>query len=139
MQVMAYENQKKTPALGLLLELFTLPGIGSLYGDHPQGALITWGGMIGGIVLAVAGANKLSEGDRINDESTRDTGGLMLTVGILSVIGFRVYGLVDSWQSCVSYNRELSKRLGLPPLMVNLAPVSTDRGLAWGPALQLRF
>src|SRR6185369_15927911 len=50
----AYEAQKKSEGLALLLE-FLIPGVGSIYGEHTTGALITWALMVAGIVLVVAG------------------------------------------------------------------------------------
>jgi hypothetical protein len=55
------------------------------------------------------------------------------------VLAARIYGLVDSWQSAASYNAALARRLGVPAWSGTVSPIKTDRGMAWGPALQLRF
>jgi hypothetical protein len=143
MQLVAYDNQKKSVPLAVVLELFVFPGIGSIYGDHAQGALITWGGLISGIVLVVVGATKLEHtvytpgGPRTTGDDDAAAG--FIIAGVVAIVGGRVYGVVDAWRSTSAYNAGLARRLGLPPLAATVAPMSTARGLAWGPALQLRF
>lgn len=111
--------------MALLAEFF-VPGLGSIYGDHPIGALITWGVMIGGIIGAVNGLDHHS--------------GELLVGGLLVVLGGRIYGFVDAYQAVGAYNQELAQRLGLPPgLSVNVAPLRGPQGLAIGPRLRFSF
>jgi hypothetical protein len=140
-QLMAFEDGKKNPAIALLLE-FVMAGVGSIYADHVQGALITWGGMLAGVVVLVVGIDhyhwQLDDGTaQMHPDNSGATA--LMVAGALTMFGFRIYGLVDSWQSANDFNRSLAKRLGLPVFSATVAPVPTDRGLAWGPALQLRF
>jgi hypothetical protein len=143
MQLVAFESQKKSPPLALVLELFVFPGIGSIYGDHVEGAFITWGGTAAGLVLVLVGVSKREEtvytpgGPRTTGDAATANG--LIAAGCVALIASKVYGLVDSWRSTKAYNAALARRLGLPPLAATVAPVRTDRGLAWGPALQLRF
>jgi hypothetical protein len=139
---MAYDNQKKSAPLALVLEFFIFPGIGSLYADHAQGAFLTWAGIGGGIALVVVGVERLQTtyDPQTGYSTTHDNGATgFIAAGVLAILAFRIYGLVDSWQATNAYNANLAKKLGLPPLMGTIAPIRTDRGLALGPALQLRF
>jgi hypothetical protein len=143
-QLMAFEDGKKNPAVALLLE-FVMAGVGSIYADHWQGALITWAGILGGVALVVVGASRyqwqLKEGSASQAQMQPDNSGavIVMVAGALTMFGFRIYGLVDSWQSTNDYNRGLAKRLGMPLFSATVAPAPTERGLAWGPALQFRF
>jgi hypothetical protein len=143
MQLVAFDNQKKSVPLAVVLELFVFPGLGSIYGDHPAGAVIEWAGILGGIALVIVGANQVERtvftpgGPRTTGNDTNAA--VFIAAGCVAIVGGRVYGIVDSWRSTNAYNAGLARRLGLPPLAATVAPMSTDRGLAWGPTLQLRF
>ncbi len=128
---MAYQDESKSPAVALMLELFLFPGVGSIYAGHPQGAFITWAGTIGGFVLLIEGI------DHYDDNRTNHTQpNTLIVAGVASLIGFRIFGLVDSWSSASDYNADLSHRLGLT---LNVAPLVTRQSVAWGPSLSLRF
>lgn len=138
--VYAYEAAKKSVAAALVLE-FVVPGIGSVYADHAIGALITWGLLLGGIVVAIQAVE--TRDDPYGNSDVHLSGGL-LSVGLVMMIGGRVYGFVDAYSSTTRYNRQLAARLGLAPdLSLSVAPfrVETAQGprLAFGPALSLRF
>jgi hypothetical protein len=111
----SYNARKKNEGIGVVLELF-VPGLGSLYGDHWQGAATTWGLFAGGFVLVGFGI-----GEAFEDEGS-DTAGLALTAGAVMIVGGRIYGLVDAYRSPRRYNRRLASSLGL-------------RGLVLGPML----
>ena len=145
MQLMAYENQKKSAPLALVLEFFLFPGIGSLYADHAQGALLTWACSGGGLALVIVGVTRLPH-DTYDPQTgtyvttgSDDSAGPFIVAGVLAILAGRIYGLVDSWQSANAYNANLARRIGLPAMTGAIVPMRTDRGLAWGPALQLRF
>jgi hypothetical protein len=135
--LLAYDTDKKYPAVGLLLELF-VPGLGSVYGDHPAGAAATWGLMIGGVGMMVAGLEQRQTDGDIRRVS--DAGLSMAFTGIVMVLCGRVYGLIDSWSSSSDYNTALAARLGLAQGSMIVAPIQAAGGrLAWGPGLSLRF
>jgi hypothetical protein len=138
--MMFYDNEKKNGAIALLLE-FLVPGVGSVYADHGMGALITWGLMIGGVVVIVW---DLESQIRTNPDGTTTTDGNFdatpVLLGLGMILAGRIYGFVDSYSSCTNYNRALAQRLGLPlGVAFNLAPIRLDQNVAWGPALSLRF
>jgi len=138
--MMFYDNEKKNGAIALLLE-FLVPGVGSVYADHGIGALITWGLMIGGVVVIVW---DLESQITTNPDGTTTTNGSFdatpVLLGVGMILAGRIYGFVDSYSSCTNYNRALAQRLGLPVgVAFNLAPIRMDQNVAWGPALSLRF
>lgn len=143
MQLMAYENQKKSPPLALVLEFFLFPGVGQIYADHVEGALITWAGIGGGLALVIVGVSQYqSDWDSSTGTTSshnNDSAGVLIVGGALVMVAARIYGLVDSWQAASNYNAALAKRIGVPAWSGVVAPIKTDHGLAWGPALQLRF
>lgn len=118
---LAYNARKKNEGIGVVLELF-VPGLGSLYGDHWQGAATTWGLFAGGFVLVGWGLIETTK-DR---EETPPTIGLALTAGALMVIGGRIYGLVDSYRAPKRYNRRLAGSLGLRGLVLGPVPMKTS-------------
>ena len=135
-----YNNDKKNEGIALLLEFF-IPGVGSLYADHVNGALLTWGCVVGGFVLVLWGIsheiNHVDDPYRTNDND--DVGGAAILGGIVLVIGGRIYGLYDSYASTRDYNLELRRRLGLEASFA-IAPLRAPGGdLVWAPSLQLRF
>jgi TM2 domain-containing membrane protein YozV len=135
-----YEAQKKNAGLALLVE-FLVPGLGSFYGDHGLGALITWTLMITGVVLLVVGANQWV--DDVNAENGSEihssTGNTEMIAGLLMILGGRIYGFVDAYQSSEEYNRKLRARLGLPPgFVIGVGPVGRG-SMSIGPHLGFTF
>jgi hypothetical protein len=132
-----YADEKKTPVVALLLELW-IPGLGSVYAGHAAGALVTWGLTIVGVAMLVWGLEQ--NADTYNPtrgtSQHRSGGDGMIVAGALMMVGGRVYGLVDSWSSTNDYNDNLASGMGLA---FTIAPVRAGRQLAWGPALSLRF
>lgn len=137
LRLMAYENDKKNEAIALLLDVF-IPGVGSIYADHAMGALVTWVGMIGGVALIVAGADRGIGSDDATAHSSNDGVGLVL-LGAAAIVGFRIYGVVDAYKSAKDYNARLAQSLGLSGVNLSLAPLRTPQGTALAPALTLRF
>jgi hypothetical protein len=137
LRLMAYENDKKNEAVALLLDLF-IPGVGSIYADHAVGALVTWGGMIGGLALIVAGVDQGLGSDDATAHSSNDGVGLVL-FGAAAIVGFRIYGIVDAYRSAKDYNARLAQSLGLSGVGLSLAPLRTPQGTALAPTLTLRF
>jgi hypothetical protein len=135
--LLAYDSARKYPALGLLLEIF-VPGLGSVYADHPGGAAATWGLMLGGVGMIAVG---LSQQETHGDVSGPTNAGIsMAFTGLVMVVCGRVYGLIDSWSSSTDYNVDLAARLGIAQGSVIVAPVKAPDGrMAWGPSLSLRF
>lgn len=138
MQLMAYENEKKSAGLALVLQIL-LPGAGSIYADHVAGAAITWGGMIGGIALIIAGVNQ--DVRSINGQSTTSSqGDGLILAGVGAYLGFWIYGFVDAYQSANEYNANLAKKLRLPMMDLSLAPLRTAaQSTALAPTLTWRF
>jgi len=128
-----YEASKKSVAVSVLLELF-IPGVGSIYSDHVIGAVITWGLSIAGIVIALSAFHEDQYGYPVTYDSDR------FTLGLLMVLGGRIYGIVDSVQSANEFNRGLAARLGLPATVaVGVMPLRDGTITAWGPSLAFRF
>jgi TM2 domain-containing membrane protein YozV len=138
MQLMMYENEKKSAGLALVLQIL-LPGAGSIYADHVAGAVLTWGGMIGGIALIVVGVNQ--DVRSIDGQSmTSGRGDGLIVAGIAAYLGFWIYGFVDAYQSANEYNVNLAKRLRLPMMDLSVAPLRTaTQSTALAPTLTWRF
>jgi hypothetical protein len=131
--LMMYEREKKSPGLALVLDI-VFPGAGSIYADHPWGALVTWGGMIGSLFVALAGL----EYDSSHQNGTSD-GEALFFLGLAGVGAFRVYGVVDAYSSAKDFNADLARRLRLPEIFVSLAPIRARESTALAPTLTLRF
>jgi hypothetical protein len=143
MAYMTYEAQKKNVGISILLE-FLLPGLGSIYSDHAAGALITWTCLIVGIVLMVRGASEL--GSSYNDRTGQfeddgdDNAGIYMGAGLLLLLGGRIYGFVDSYQSPSAYNRALAARLGLPAgFSMGVGPIGGGQMMTVGPRVGFTF
>jgi hypothetical protein len=107
-----YESSKRSRALALVIEWF-IPGGGSIYGDHLQGAVITWVTMVAGVALLVWGVTGSTDyaAETENEDRIRfGVGG-----GIVLLLGGRTYGFIDAWQSTTRYNENLRARFGVPP------------------------
>jgi len=132
-----YENEKKNEGIALLLEFF-IPGVGSIYAEHLNGALLTWACTIGGMVLLFWGFSQVLDAS-IEERNDDDVGGTAIIGGIVLVVGGRIYGLYDSYASTKEYNLQLRRRLGLE-VGFAITPLRAPGGdLVWGPSLQLRF
>lgn len=128
-----YEASKKSVALSVVIELL-VPGLGSIYSDHAIGALITWAVMIAGVVVALSSVDQDQYGYATQADDDR------LLLGVLLVLGGRIYGIVDSVLSANEYNSNLAARLGLPQTVaVGVTPFRDGATTAWGPSLTLRF
>jgi hypothetical protein len=128
-----YEASKKSVAVSVILELF-IPGVGSIYADHVIGAVITWGLTFAGLVVALSAFDE----DQYGYPTTYDND--RFTLGLLLVLGGRIYGIVDSVQSANDFNRGLAARLGLPATVaVGVTPLRDGTITAWGPSLAFRF
>jgi hypothetical protein len=133
--MMIYDGERKSPPIALLLELL-FPGVGSVYAGHAVGALVTLGLVVGGSVIIVW--DFASNFDI--DGPSRGLDPAPLLIGLGMVLAGRIYGFVDSYSSCTSYNRALAQRLGLPGgVALDVAPIRMDQNVAWGPALSLSF
>jgi hypothetical protein len=135
-----YEAQRKSGGLAILIE-FLIPGLGSLYGDHALGALLTWTLMITGVVLLVVGANQWVQDTNFETgaQTHSSSGNAEMIAGLLMVLGGRVYGFVDAYQASEAYNRRLAARLGLPPgFAVGVGPVGRG-SMSLGPHLGFTF
>jgi len=144
-----YENQKKNPAIALVLE-FVIPGVGSIYADHAAGAAITWGLAIGGFAVIIWGVKRASD-QQAQCEAANQAQGVYspcsshvdvapILLGVLAILGGRIYGFVDAYTSAGDYNRALAQRLGLPgTVSLGVTPLRVGESLAYGPSLQLRF
>lgn len=130
-----YELDKKSPLLGFAIE-FLVPGLGSIYGDHAWGAVLTWGLMVGGIAVVLSGfeTNRSDYGD---SETTLDED--RLTIGLLMLLGGRIYGLVDSVVAARGYNEQLRQKLGIASHF-SIEPIRLANGsLTAGPSLRMQF
>jgi hypothetical protein len=139
MSYIAYEAQRRNGGLAVLIEI-VVPGLGSLYADHGIGALITWGLMIAGIVMLVAGLSQQSQD--IDSTGSHNGGGgpaLAMGLGLILLVGGRIYGLVDSYQATEEFNRKLRARLGLPAgFSLGVGPVGKG-ALSVGPHVGFTF
>jgi hypothetical protein len=133
-----YESRKKNEGLAVILEV-VLPGGGSIYAGHVEGALVTWGcTAVGGLLLilwATSYVDRHHSDDRISHR--RDWA---LVAGLGLAVGGRVYGLYDSFASSRRFNVELQRRLGLPGhVSLGIGPIVGPGGTAWGPRLALEL
>jgi hypothetical protein len=133
-----YESTRKNEGIAIVLE-FLVPGVGSVYGNHVEGALVTWGCMVGGMVLMMYGLEQSWEDDGYyNDGRHSGDGELAVLGGVALVVGGRIYGLYDSYASTKRYNRSLRQRLGID--YISVAPMKTPGGnTAWGAAVGVSF
>jgi hypothetical protein len=131
-----YESEKKTPAIAVLLSLL-VPGVGNLYADHLAGAAITWALIIGGFFVVANGVHSTTQPDGF---VTTQINSSEVTAGVLMLLSGIIYSPIDAYYASVDYNHALAQRLRLPTGLV-LAPttIRTERGVAWGPGLSLRF
>jgi hypothetical protein len=141
--LMMYEATKKNAGLAVVLEFF-VPGLGSLYGDHAVGSLITWALMIAGIAMVIYGATQWVESyDSMNmttQKRDNSAGTFGLTAGLVLLIGGRVYGLVDSYLSTEDYNKKLKARYGLPVVInFGVGRVGGGQAMSLGPRLSIAF
>jgi TM2 domain-containing membrane protein YozV len=131
-----YEAERKNPAIAIALSLL-IPGVGSIYADHVLGAVITWGLIIGGFALTLDSVHTTV--DPYGNSSANDNSN-ELTVGVLMMLAGFVYSPIDAYVSTDNYNHALAEQLGLPTSVALVpAPIRTDRGVAWGPGVALRF
>jgi hypothetical protein len=138
MQLMTYENEKKSPALALVLSLW-IPGVGNIYADHAAGAAITWAGIIGGCVLMGVGVNQDVK-DLNGQSTTSGSGDGLILAGVVAFLGFYIYGVVDAYQSANEYNADLARKLRLPMMNLSVVPVRTSgQTTAVAPTLTWRF
>jgi hypothetical protein len=133
---MAYENDKRNRGVAFLIELF-LPGGGSIYSDHFAGALLTWGLIVGGVVLVVTSIHSENSGTEYSSVKINET---QLLVGVVAVLGGRIYGFVDAVSSVSTYNQKLRRSLGLPEwVSVGVTPIRTRDDVAYAPTLRVAF
>jgi hypothetical protein len=112
-----YEASRRSQGVALVVELF-MPGFGSIYGDHWQGAAITWSMNVTGSVATAWGAWQLGFGE--SDSSDLPQAAMLAGLGLM--VASRVHGLIDAYRSTARYNRRLARRFGLVGRMV-LAPM----------------
>jgi len=135
----AYEEQKHSVVAAMVMEIF-VPGLGSIYGDHWQGALLNWALEVGGILVIVSAIHTSTTSNDYGSTSTPDIDGSKLAVGLLMVVGGRTYGLVDAHQSNKEYNQKLRRKLGLPEWTAfSIQPIRTREGMAYAPSLHFMF
>jgi hypothetical protein len=128
-----YENEKKSPGIALLLN-FLVVGLGSIYADHFLGALLSWGLIIGGAVVAASAITHDLDAGRTEVNQG------VFTAGIIMVVGGYIYSYVDAYTSAKAFNRELAQRLGLPAgFTFAPVPIITGPSVAWGPAIGFQF
>ena len=130
-----YRASRRSRTLAVAIEIF-MPGYGSIYGDHWQGAVIHWSVGLAGFVALTWGAAQGGFGDSSDSPLPRAA----MIAGISLYAGSRIYGLIDAYQSTSRYNRRLARRLGLDRRMV-LAPVplQTSGQTALGLGASWRF
>jgi hypothetical protein len=131
-----YEMTSKSAGLAFVIEFF-LPGGGSIYGDHWTGALLTWGLMVGGMVLALESIQTTR--DSYTGEYRTDTNDVELAAGVLLLLGGRTYGLVDSIVATRGYNERLRRQLGLAACLSLDRIPTANGGHLLAPALRLSF
>jgi hypothetical protein len=130
-----YEASRRSQGLALVVELF-MPGFGSIYGDHWQGAAITWTLNVTGTVATAWGAYQLGFGD--SEESDVASAATLAGLGLMVVS--RVHGLIDAYRSTGRYNRRLARRFGLEGHMaLTPMPLQTSGQSALGLGATWRF
>lgn len=129
-----YHMGKKSEGTALAIE-FLLPGFGSVYAGHWQGAATTWALSAAGFVAMVWGFSHLGYTHSSEDE---DTAAIAILGGLALSTGARIHGLVDAFRSASRYNRGLARRLGLHggvivapvPMQVN-GQTTVGLGASW--------
>ena len=116
-----YRRARKRVWLAVMLDAI-VPGVGNIYADAFPYSLVTWGALLGGIVLFVAGTGGDSENAWIS-----------LGGGLL-IIGGYLFGVITAGINAADYNAELEEQLGLTAW---LAPTPDGAGGAGGLALRL--
>jgi hypothetical protein len=131
-----YHASSKNQGAAVAIEFF-LPGLGSAYGGHWQGAAITWGMSAAGFLTFLWGAMRTGIADE-EDPSPLPPAAMLAGIGIY--VGGRIHGLVDAYQSSGRYNRRLAQRLGLGGGMVlTPMPLQTSGETALGLGASWRF
>lgn len=75
-----------------------------------------------------------------NDGTSITANEPQLTVGVLAMLGGRIFGFIDAWQSTSAYNQRLRRLMGLPEwLALGMAPIRTRDNVAYAPTLRLSF
>lgn len=127
-RLMIFSQKKKEPILPFILNLVLGLGIGSFVSGDVWGGGIEAAGEIGGLVLfsvASGAANaafsenlrkSLEQRDTLGGSATGiDSGtgayGVLAIVGIASLVGFRIYGLVQPFMFSSGYNTKLQGAL----------------------------
>lgn len=129
-----YHATKKSEGVAVAIEFF-LPGFGSLYANHWEGTLTTWGLSAAGFLAFVWGTSQMEFGDPRNDSSLVP---LAAWGGFALMAGARIHGMVDAFRSTGRYNREVMRGLGLHrgvivapmPLHVN-GQTTLGMGASW--------
>lgn len=110
--LLAYESEKKSGAVALMLEL-ALPTAGHGYaGDFKRGvipALVSVGGMAAWTIGALGSIFS-------NDESN------LMLFGSIAAIGGRVWGLVTAPGTAKQFNERLRQKLGIETTSISVGP-----------------
>jgi hypothetical protein len=126
-----YYEAEKSMFAGMALQ-YLLPGVGQIYADHLEGALVTWACVLGGIALVVWDIQEL--------ERHEPGAGYVAAAGIALFIGGQIYGYIDVYRSIRRFNDDLRARLHVPEsLSLDLRATRTPEGMAFGPRVGFRF
>ena len=111
--LLAYESEKKSEAVALMLEL-VLPTLGHVYaGDFKRGvipALVSVGGMAAWMIGAVGSAFNSNDADN------------WMRFGAIAAIGGRVWGLVTAPGTAKQFNERLRQKLGIETTSISVGP-----------------
>lgn len=114
-----YDAEKKSPWRALGYEAL-VPGLGNIYAGEREDAVLTWSGMLVGLLFLVEGKAfacwSASSLQACGGDSTK------LAIGSVFLVGSRLFGLAGAPLNVERTNRALRARLGLDgPLNLSLS------------------
>lgn len=128
---------KKNPAIAFALS-FLLPGAGQFYNGQNKKGGIMLGGVIGGFVLVLAGANEVV--DDVTGSSEEVGGGGKLVFGLLSMVTCSLWSMIDAPIAANNINKKIEARafkIGERALMLSAKQMSVRGGVGAKLAIDL--
>jgi hypothetical protein len=129
--LIAYEREKKELLVALVMQ-WLVPGLGSLYAEHPAGAFTTWAALAAGIGVTVWNVDRISR-----DEPYAAAG---IAAGATVILAGLAYGFLDTYHATVGFNRRLRERYHVPEgITLDVGGIRTPEGIAFGPRIGFAF
>ena len=116
-----YKMNKKHPFLGTLFSLY-IPSTGHLYSDNWNRGLKFAGAQIGSTICIIIGYDKHTN---VDTKKVTYTPNEVQKLGILSLVVFRIWEIIDAGKTTKTYNNKLYKSIygkEPPSFSLNLQP-----------------